>query len=87
MDKKPPIRTCVACRTSRPKKELIRIVKTTEGVFLDSTGRKDGRGAYVCNAEECVKKLRKTKALSRAFKCEVTAEEYDRIESEFDANK
>ena len=87
MDKKPPMRTCIACRANKPKKELIRIVKTPDGIMLDRTGKAQGRGAYVCNDRACIEKLKKVKALSRAFSCEVDASVYDRIQKEFDGNE
>ena len=83
MEKKIPMRTCVACKTVKPKKELIRVVKFGDTISLDKTGKSNGRGAYVCNDENCIKKLKKTKALSRAFSCEVPEETYDRIMEEF----
>ena len=64
MPKKIPMRMCVACRTMRPKKELVRIVRTPEGeVLADTTGRMNGRGAYVCRDPECLKKAIKIRAL------------------------
>ncbi len=87
MEKKVPMRTCIACRTCKPKKELIRIVKGEDGISLDKTGRKNGRGAYICNDIECIKKLKKAKLLSRAFSCEVSEEVYDGIMEEFLGNK
>ncbi len=77
------MRTCIACRTVKPKKELIRIVKNGDGISLDKTGRANGRGAYICNDIECVKKLKKTKALNRAFECAVPDEVYARIMEDF----
>ena len=53
-DKKIPMRMCVACREMKPKKDLIRVVKTADGIRLDKTGKLAGRGAYVCNDKECV---------------------------------
>ncbi len=83
MERKIPMRTCVACRTSKPKKELIRVVKYGEQISLDLSGRANGRGAYVCNDIECIKKLKKTKALNRAFSCAVDDKVYDCIMEEF----
>ena len=83
MIKKIPMRTCIACRTSKPKKELIRVVKFNEEIKLDLTGKANGRGAYVCNDVECIKKLKKGKLLNRAFSCEVSNETYDAIMEEF----
>ena len=66
--KKIPMRTCIACRTERPKKELLRIVRTKDGVFsLDKTGKVSGRGAYICNDKNCIDKLIKKKLLNYAF--------------------
>ncbi len=81
--KKQPVRTCIGCGTERPKKELIRIVRTTEGQILaDRTGRMNGRGAYLCSDPECVRKAWKTKALDRSFKETVPREVYERLEKE-----
>ena len=66
--KKIPQRQCVGCREMKDKKALLRIVRTPEGeILLDSTGKKSGRGAYVCPDPECLKKARKSRALERAF--------------------
>lgn len=68
MMKKVPMRMCVACREMKPKKELIRVVRTPEGdVVADETGRKNGRGAYLCRSEACLNKALKTRALDRAL--------------------
>jgi len=83
MEKKVPMRTCIACRTSKPKRELIRVVKFGEDIKLDLTGKANGRGAYVCNDIECIKKLKKGKMLNRAFSCQVPDETYDLITEEF----
>lgn len=83
MGKKIPMRTCIACRAEKPKKELVRVVKTEDGVKLDLTGRANGRGAYVCNDEGCIAKLKKQKSLNRAFSCQVPDEVYDAITEEF----
>lgn len=83
MEKKIPMRMCIACKTMKPKKELIRVVKSGEEIFLDKTGRANGRGAYVCNDEECIKKLKKQKLLSRVFGISVEQEVYDKIEESF----
>ena len=67
-----PIRMCFICRNTREKQQLNRIVKNKLGeVFLDKTGKANGRGAYVCNSPECLDKLKKQKILNRAFKCEL----------------
>ena len=72
MPKKIPMRTCIGCGTTKPKKELIRIVLTPEGELLvDRTGRANGRGAYLCDDPDCLQKAIKRKALSRAFRTQV----------------
>ncbi len=83
MEKKKPVRTCIACRQSAEKRELIRIVKSGEEISLDKTGKKNGRGAYICNSPECIAKLKKQKLLNRAFQMEVSDEVYAKIEEEF----
>lgn len=68
MPKKTPMRMCVACRQMRPKRELIRIVRTPEGtVILDRSGRANGRGAYLCDSQDCFRRAVKTRALERAL--------------------
>ena len=79
MEKKVPMRTCIACRKNAPKKELLRIVKNGEEIFLDKTGKANGRGAYVCGDAECFKKLKKGRLLNKAFSMEVTEDVYDRL--------
>lgn len=69
-ERKVPMRMCVGCREMKPKKELLRLVRSPEGtVSLDPTGRKPGRGAYVCFSAECLKKAIRQKQLERAFEC------------------
>ena len=70
----------------KPKKELIRIVKNGEEITLDKTGKANGRGAYVCNDQACIEKLRKQKAINRAFSCEVQDSVYQAIEEAFRAD-
>lgn len=73
------LRMCTVCRQMKPKSELIRIVKTSKGeVLIDLTQKADGRGAYVCKGE-CIEKLKKTRALNRAFKTQISDEIYDKI--------
>ena len=77
-NKKTPIRTCISCRETSEKKELVRIVRTPEGeIVLDMTGKRNGRGAYVCKNRDCVEKLRKNHALDRCFKMTVPEEFFD----------
>ena len=81
--RKIPQRQCVGCREMKEKKSLLRIVRTPEGeVLLDATGKKSGRGAYVCPDPACLKKARKSKALERAFDTSVPPEVYDAMEAE-----
>lgn len=83
--KKIPQRQCVGCRTMKDKKELIRVVKTPEGeIVLDTTGKKSGRGAYLCPDSECMKKARKSRALERAFAQQIPAEVYDALEEQME---
>ena len=81
--KKIPIRTCIGCGEGKPKRELIRIVKTTEGeVLIDSTGKKNGRGAYICPNITCLEKAIKTKRLSRAFEMQIENDLYDKLKAQ-----
>ena len=81
--RKIPQRQCVGCRTMTDKRELVRIVKTPEGeIVLDTTGKKSGRGAYVCRTPECLRKARKSRALERAFETAIPAEVYDALEAQ-----
>ena len=82
--RKIPMRTCIACREEKPKKEMLRIVKNAEGeIRLDFSGKLPGRGAYICNSEACVKKLKKYRLLHKTFSADVSEEIYLRIEEEF----
>ncbi len=75
MPKKTPLRMCVGCREMKPKKELLRVVRTPEDeIALDFTGKKSGRGAYVCPTEGCLKKAGKQKALDRALDRSISQE-------------
>ncbi len=81
--KKVPQRQCVGCGEMKDKKELIRVLHTPEGGFiLDTTGRKNGRGAYICRCAECLKKAEKNKGLERSFKMPVPKEVYEALEKE-----
>lgn len=76
-------RMCVGCGEMFDKRELIRVVKSPDGeVSLDKTGKKNGRGAYVCNNVECLKKARKKKSIERAFSMKIDDEVYDKMEEE-----
>lgn len=79
---------CVVCREMHDKKELVRVVKDKEGnISIDESGKKNGRGAYICKNEECFKKLVKTKGLNKAFKCLVPDEVYMKLQEEIIGNK
>ena len=78
--KKIPMRTCIGCNNAKPKKELIRIVKSSDGeVSIDFTGKKNGRGAYICKSEECLEKVIKSKRLQRVLETEISDELYESI--------
>ena len=80
MQKKIPMRQCVGCREMRPKRELVRVVKSPEGeITLDFKGKAPGRGAYVCPNVDCLKKARKAKAFERGFDCQIPQEVYDAL--------
>ena len=81
--KKVPMRKCVGCQEMKSKKELIRVVRTEEGEFLlDATGKKNGRGAYICPDMDCLKKAIKSKGLERSFKQSIPKEVYETLEKE-----
>ena len=81
--KKIPMRKCTGCGESKPKKELVRVLKTAEdGIIIDLTGRKNGRGAYLCHNIECLKKAMKTKAIERSLETAVSAEVYEELKRE-----
>ena len=81
-----PVRMCVGCQEMKNKKEMIRVIKTREGTFmLDATGKKNGRGAYVCPSEECLQLARKNKGLERSFKQAIPAEVYESLEKDMEA--
>lgn len=85
-NKKIPMRQCVGCQTSKSKKELIRVIKTPEDeILIDTTGRKNGRGAYLCPDTECLRKARKSKGLERSLKTVIPADIYENLEKEMSA--
>lgn len=86
--RKTPLRKCTGCGEMKAKKELVRVVKSPEGVIsLDLTGRKPGRGAYVCRHPDCLKQARKARRLEKAFSCQIPAEVYDQMEEELRENE
>lgn len=85
MAKKIPLRQCIGCGEMKSKKEMMRVLKTPEDeILLDATGKKNGRGAYICKEKECLVKARKNKGLERSFKMKIPNEVYDNLEKEFD---
>ena len=81
--KRVPLRKCTGCGEMKPKKELVRVVRSPEGeISLDLVGRAAGRGAYICRNIACLQAARKAKRLERSFSCAVPAEVYDRMEQE-----
>ena len=83
--KKVPLRQCIGCGEMKNKKEMMRVLRTPEGeTVLDKTGKKNGRGAYLCISKECLQKARKNKGLERSFKMSIPNEVYDSLEKEFD---
>ena len=86
MPKKIPLRQCLGCREMRPKPELIRVVRSPEGeISLDFKGKSPGRGAYVCPSGECLKKVRKSRALERAFGVPIPDEVYEALQAQMEA--
>ena len=79
------MRQCVGCQEMKSKKEMLRVIKTAEDeIILDTTGRKNGRGAYLCFSKECLLKARKNRGLERSLKTAITPEVYDSLEKELD---
>ncbi len=84
--KKIPMRQCIGCGEMKGKKEMMRVIKTAEDdICLDVTGKKNGRGAYLCISKECLQKARKNKGLERSFKMSIPAEIYDTLDKEFES--
>lgn len=84
--KKLPLRMCIGCMEMKPKTELIRIVKEPQGsVTLDATGKKNGRGAYICRSSACLERATKAKKLERAFSMAIPEEVYDSLKREMDS--
>lgn len=88
MQKKIPQRQCMGCRERKAKRELIRVVRGTDGsVSLDFSGKKNGRGAYICPSTECLKKAIRSKALDRSLETAIPQEVYDLLEKEMEAGQ
>ncbi|MEI3061898.1 MAG: YlxR family protein [Oscillospiraceae bacterium] len=88
MQKKIPMRQCLGCREMKPKRELIRVVRSPEGeISLDFKGKAPGRGAYICPAPACLKQAIKAKALERAFSTQIPEAVYEKLNEEMEAEK
>ena len=86
MNKKVPLRKCVGCGEMKSKKEMMRVLKTTEGEFvLDATGKKNGRGAYLCFSIECLEKAVKSMGLERSFQQSIPKEVFEKLEKEMES--
>lgn len=87
LEKKIPMRQCLGCREMKPKRELIRVVRSAAGeISLDFRGKAPGRGAYICPNPQCLKKAIKARALERAFSAQIPDEIYTRLEQEMEAD-
>lgn len=87
MQKKIPQRQCMGCRERKPKRDMIRVVRQTDGtVSLDFGGKCNGRGAYICPNPECLKKAQKAKSLERSLEVPIPQEVYDRLRKEMEEN-
>ena len=83
--KKTPQRLCLGCNEMKDKRDMIRVVRSKEGeISLDLTGKKSGRGAYICHSPECLKAARRTRRFERAFSCAISDEIYDGMERELE---
>lgn len=86
MPKKIPMRQCTGCREMKPKRELIRVVRSPEGeITLDFKGKAQGRGAYVCKSSDCLKKAIKSRALERSLECSIPEEIYTLLQEQMEA--
>ena len=75
-----PLRTCMGCNEKKPKQELVRIVKDSEGkISLDKTGKANGRGAYICDCTECLEKVIKSKRLEKVLESQISEEVYNNL--------
>ena len=84
--KKTPMRMCLGCSQMKPKKELIRAVKAADGsISLDFTGKKNGRGAYICKSLDCLNAARKAKKFEKSFSCRIDDSVYEEMENELSA--
>lgn len=82
--KKLPVRLCVGCRKPHNKRDMIRVVKSPEGEFsIDATGKKSGRGAYICHNAQCLQNAIKQHSLEKSFKCQIDNSVYEQLKEEF----
>jgi len=87
-EKKTPERMCVVCREMKPKKLLLRVVKTPDGeIIYDPTGKASGRGAYICASKGCFEKLPKVRGFERSLKCRIPQEVFDAVNKEIGADE
>ncbi len=83
IQRKIPMRRCVGCNTSKPKKELVRVVRNSaQEISMDLIGKKPGRGAYICPDPACLAKAQKRKSLERAFECSIPTELFETLKEE-----
>lgn len=88
MQKKIPMRQCLGCREMKPKRELIRAVKSPEGdISLDFKGKAAGRGAYICPSRDCLKKAIKAKSLEKAFSAQIPPDVYEQLEKQMEVHE
>ena len=86
--KKIPMRMCLGCNEMKPKKEMVRVVKNKEGeISLDLTGKKSGRGAYICKSTECFNKARKARRFEKAFSCKIEDEVFEAMEAQLNESE
>ena len=85
--KKTPLRMCIACRQLFEKKQMLRVVRSEDKIFLDFTSKASGRGAYVCDNPDCIKKMKKQRLLNKVFSSSVDDEIYNAIEEAYFGSK
>lgn len=84
--KKIPVRQCMGCNEHKPKRELLRVVRSPEGeISLDFKGKKSGRGAYLCHDVQCLRRARKSRRIDRVLECEIPEAVYDAMEREMES--
>lgn len=84
--KKIPLRKCIGCGEMKDKREMMRVLKSADNaITIDTTGKKNGRGAYLCYSQECLEQAMKNRGLERSFKMAISKEVYEALQKEFDA--